>query len=275
MNADNQFHYINSQADSQFLLLDAKMSDFSYSKHAHEEYSIGVTLSGRQDFVCDNRLYQSPVGGVIVFNPEDVHDGHAGTREHLEYVMLYIHPDELRPLFRALGLPRQALPRVHTPLLHDPVLLRQVLHLKQLSQCPKTTLETEHALLGIAHSLTRHAGWHTDDGLSYTRTDTLLLRARDYIAMHLVQDISVDEIAAAANLSKYHFIRLFRQQFGMTPHQYVINARVHLARKYIELGLSASRVAFDTGFADNSHLNRHFKRVFGITPTQYQRQRRT
>ncbi|WP_080571544.1 helix-turn-helix domain-containing protein [Pseudoalteromonas mariniglutinosa] len=55
-------------------------------------------------------------------------------------------------------------------------------------------------------------------------------------------------------------------------HQYVLNCRIIQARKYIESGLSTSRAALDAGFADNSHLNRHFKRVFGLTSTQYQRQ---
>ncbi|WP_374991024.1 helix-turn-helix domain-containing protein [Pseudoalteromonas haloplanktis] len=52
----------------------------------------------------------------------------------------------------------------------------------------------------------------------------------------------------------------------------MLNCRITQARKYIESGLSTSRVALDAGFADNSHLNRHFKRIFGLTPTQYQRQ---
>ncbi|MGS0496646.1 helix-turn-helix domain-containing protein [Pseudoalteromonas mariniglutinosa] len=52
----------------------------------------------------------------------------------------------------------------------------------------------------------------------------------------------------------------------------MLNCRIIQARKYIESGLSTSRVALDAGFADNSHLNRHFKRVFGLTSTQYQRQ---
>nr|WP_259400142.1 AraC family ligand binding domain-containing protein [Pseudoalteromonas sp. SG41-5] len=47
----NQFQYINDKTLNQFTLLDAKMTDFSYSKHAHEEYSLGVTLKGRQDFL--------------------------------------------------------------------------------------------------------------------------------------------------------------------------------------------------------------------------------
>nr|WP_275138692.1 AraC family transcriptional regulator [Vibrio furnissii] len=73
-------------------------------------------------------------------------------------------------------------------------------------------------------------------------------------------------------MSKFHFIRLFNEQFGMTPHQFVLNCRVNRAKQALEVGDKASDVAIDLGFADVSHLNRKFKRVFGITPHQYQRQ---
>lgn len=79
-------------------------------------------------------------------------------------------------------------------------------------------------------------------------------------------------MAQAAAMSKYHFIRLFHRQFGITPHQYVLNCRINAARKYLETGLPSSHVAQLSGFADNSHLNRHFKRTFGMTPKQYQLQ---
>ncbi|MGP4863736.1 helix-turn-helix domain-containing protein [Psychrobacter sp. T6-5] len=269
----NQFRYIKDNAFNQFTLLDAKMSDFSYSKHAHEEYSIGVTLKGRQDFFCQNAFHRSPAGGVIVFSPEEVHDGHSGIGEHLEYVMLYVHPNEFQPLFQALGHQTNEAPRIKNALVTDAVLARYVLLLKQMtSHNQLSAIETEQVLFNIAHSLLRHSGRMVDTFEVSSRKDSLLLRAKDYIWANLADDLSIDAIAAAANMSKYHFIRLFNQQFGLTPYQYVINCRVNLARQYIELGFAASRVALDAGFSDNSHLNRHFKRVFGITIKQYQRQ---
>ena len=269
----NQFRYIKDNASNQFTLLNAKMSDFSYSKHAQEEYSIGVTLKGRQDFFCQNAFHKSPAGGVIVFNPEEVHDGQSGIGEHLEYVMLYVHPEAFQPLFQALGQPKLTVPRVKSALLADPALARYVLLLKQMiSNHHSSAIESEQVLFNIAHSLLGHSG-HAVNTFDFSpRKDSLLIRAKDYIWANLAEDLSIDAIAAAANMSKYHFIRLFNQQFGLTPYQYVINCRVNLARQYIELGFTASHVALDAGFADNSNLNRHFKRVFGITTKQYQRQ---
>ncbi len=104
------------------------------------------------------------------------------------------------------------------------------------------------------------------------RQETLLVRAKDFILDNLNKDLSIDDIAGAASMSKSHFIRRFRSQFGITPHQYVLNCRINSARKVLELGTPASEVAQAFGFADGSHFNRRFKRVYGMTPKQYQLQ---
>lgn len=270
---ENRFQFSSSHQQL-VTTLEATMSDFSYTKHAHEEYSLGVTLKGRQDFFCQNAFHKSPAGGVLLFNPEDVHDGHSGVSESLEYVMLYIHPNELKPLFQALGYRKEATLRVDRPLLNDPMLRHQILAMHQLvSESNHSTIEFESGLFHIAHSLVRKAGkLNHDFHTPLSKKDSLLTRAKDFIIDHIDQDISIDDVAQAAAMSKYHFIRLFHRQFGITPHQYVLNCRINAARKYLETGLPSSHVAQLSGFADNSHLNRHFKRTFGMTPKQYQLQ---
>jgi len=133
-------------------------------------------------------------------------------------------------------------------------------------------MEFESGLFQIAQSLVAMSG-NLDLGTQKSkRVDTLLLRARDYILESLEHNISIDDIANVANMSKFHFIRQFRLQFGITPHQYVLSCRVNLARRIIESGKSLNQAAFAAGFADDSHLNRHFKRVYGLTPRRFQRQ---
>jgi AraC-like DNA-binding protein len=100
--------------------------------------------------------------------------------------------------------------------------------------------------------------------------ETLLLRARDYIHDNIEGDLSIDDLSRAAHLSKYHFIRLFRSQFGLTPHQYVINHRINRVREELAAGGSPTEVAQRFGFFDVSHMNRYFKRAYGLTPRQYQ-----
>ncbi|NRA55816.1 MAG: AraC family transcriptional regulator [Gammaproteobacteria bacterium] len=273
MTQANNFQFTSSVHSNTVTLLSSVMSDFSYSKHMHEEYSLGVTLKGRQDFCCRNSLHKSPAGGVLVFNPEDVHDGRSGVNQQLEYIMLYIHPSILKPLFNSISYCNHSILRIEDSLLDDPILRHNIVSMSQLIQQPgHSKIEFEAGLFQIAQSLVRHNG--TVDMVStHKRKDKLLQRAKDFIFENCVLDISIDDIAEAANISKFHFIRLFSEQFGITPHQFVLNCRINHARKSLEAGLPSSQAAAASGFADSSHLNRRFKAVFGMTPKQYQIQR--
>ncbi len=92
----------------------------------------------------------------------------------------------------------------------------------------------------------------------------------EYIHAHLDQNIALAELAAVANLSEFHFARLFRQTTGLPPHQFVIHQRVERAKRLIAAGrLSLAQIAIDVGFSDQSQLNRHFKRLVGVTPKRF------
>ncbi|MES2460498.1 MAG: AraC family transcriptional regulator [Armatimonadota bacterium] len=94
------------------------------------------------------------------------------------------------------------------------------------------------------------------------------LRAvREFIEEHLQSDISLDDMARIARLSPYHFARCFKATVGTSPHQYLIARRVERARQLLtDADLPLSQVAFRCGFADQSHLTRHMKRLLGTTP---------
>lgn len=268
-----RFQYLPSHHTFGLSAFSAQIKEFSYDKHAHEEYSIGVTRKGRQDFFSDGRFHKSNEGNVIFFNPEQVHDGCAGASSELEYEMLYIPESTLLEMMRSLGQISRDQARLKSSLFHDEQLRDDVLQLSQIMREPKASaLEEEAALLSIAQSVIRLGNGTLHNVQVHSRKDALLLRARDYILSNLDQKLTVDSISQTANMSKYHFIRLFNQQFGMTPHQYVLNCRINRARQALEMGNSVFDTAVDLGFADVSHFNRKFKKTFGITPRQYQRQ---
>jgi AraC family transcriptional regulator len=105
------------------------------------------------------------------------------------------------------------------------------------------------------------------DGLSKSQ----LQQVTEYINEHLHQDIKLIELAAIAQISPYHFLRLFKQAMGITPHQYILQRRIEKAKYLLqESELSIADIAFRVGFCDQSHLTRCFKRLLGITPKQLQ-----
>nr|WP_297459014.1 AraC family transcriptional regulator [uncultured Halomonas sp.] len=268
----SQFQFFKSRHVPELTVLKAAMSDFSYVPHAHEEYAFGVTLAGRQDFFSSGRFHRSPPGNVIQFNPEEVHDGHPGGESALGYVMAYVSPRQLEALFAdAAGRESAGSFRSSETLISDPALCQAILELVRLvTHRIGSRIDQEQALYQVATRLVQRAGKFQPGGTS-SRPDALLKLAKEYILAHLEEDVSLDDISQAAHLSKYHFLRLFRQQVGMTPHQYVINRRINAARSALDAGAVPNDVAFRYGFADLSHFNRRFKRIYGMTPYQYRR----
>jgi AraC family transcriptional regulator len=98
-----------------------------------------------------------------------------------------------------------------------------------------------------------------------------LRAALEYIEEHLDSELTLDAIAAVAHLSPYHFARMFKTSTGLPPHQYVITRRVERAKGLLRDGgeLSLAQVAARSGFWDQGHFTRHFKRLVGVTPKHF------
>ena len=272
MSNASRFEFFKSHHVPTLTVLKAGIEDFSYDPHAHEEYAFGVTLAGRQDFFSGGQFHRSPPGNVILFNPEEVHDGHSGGAQALDYLMVYAHPEQVTPLFaEVLGCESAAGFRSDQTLIQDVPLRHAILELARLvSTHAGSCIDQENALYQVVER-TVQLGGRVQPSRVTQRPDALLDLAKAYIHAHLEADISLDDISQAAHLSKYHFLRLFRQHYGMTPHQYVINCRINAARAALDQGAPLNEVALRFGFADLSHFNRRFKRIYGMTPHQYQR----
>lgn len=91
-----------------------------------------------------------------------------------------------------------------------------------------------------------------------------------YLEKHLADELSLDQLAEVAQLSKYQLIRKFRSDVGTTPWKYLIRKRIDKARELLEAGMPPGQTAVETGFHDQSHLNRAFREETGTTPKAYQ-----
>lgn len=94
-------------------------------------------------------------------------------------------------------------------------------------------------------------------------------RIKRYLHERFAEAVSLDELEALTGLSRFHLVRTFTKQIGMPPHIYQINIRIARAGKLLKAGVPPVCVSTDLGFADQSHFTRHFKRVWGVTPSRY------
>jgi AraC-like DNA-binding protein len=96
-------------------------------------------------------------------------------------------------------------------------------------------------------------------------------RALSHIERHFTEALYLDDLASLAGLSVCRFVTVFRRQVGLTPHRFVCRQRVRYARALLADGVPAAQAALEAGFFDQSHLSRHFKSVYGVTPGRYLR----
>lgn len=135
------------------------------------------------------------------------------------------------------------------------------LYAESLATALAITLIRDHSSLG--RTAAKNAARERAGGLSRRA----LKDAVDYIGDNLERDLKLADIARAAHMSPYHFSRLFKQSTGLTPHRYVIERRVQRAKELLcSSTLPIAEIARLCGFANQSHLNRHFKRLLGVNP---------
>ena len=133
-------------------------------------------------------------------------------------------------------------------------------------------LFAESAAQLLAVHLLRHYATVPCPVREYTRglSRPTLRRVLEFIHAHLDTDLSLTTIASTVGISPYHFARLFKQSTGQSPHQYVIARRIVQAKHLLtttELPIAA--IAYQVGFASQSHLTRHFRQRTGVTPKVY------
>ncbi|NEP84155.1 MAG: AraC family transcriptional regulator [Okeania sp. SIO3B3] len=254
----------------QLELLRATYITHTFAHHTHESYVIAVIQQGGESFRYRHNRYDAWAGHIVVLNPGEVHTGEAIDEHGWTYRVLYPEVDILRQAaWQATECDRHP-PFFSQVLINDPLLRQRLLYLHQVLENPDSSpLERESWLMWAMVTLvTRYA-----DGPCILRPAqaerTAIVQARAYLNDHMCDNISLDDLAAHVNLSPYHLLRIFKQDVGLPPHAYLLQRRIDCARQLLRAGFSIADVAAHTGFVDQSHFTRRFKKVIGVTPAQY------
>jgi AraC-like DNA-binding protein len=239
--------------------LSAAFSDFRYKKHSHREYAIGVTLRGVQQYNTNGCFLSSHKNGVMLFNPEQPHDGMAQGEEGIDYVMLYIEPS----LFKEI-VEKKDLITFSSTVVYDRRLEHRILSLTDAVLNEKDEALCSELLMSLADSFAQ-----TDLCRSFRKDNAMVSKAKDMISCSLKDVLRLDDICNELEISKFKFIRLFKHSTGISPYQYFLNCKVEHAKKQIEKNRDVYSAVAECGFVDLTHLNRHFKAVYGLTAFEY------
>ncbi len=240
-------------------------------KHTHEEYQFALSFDHRGEYTYRGARHAVPMGRLSVVHPGEVHAPSDTTYldESASFVMANIHPDWVSAVTEDITGRGGCCPFFAVVLPEDPFLTRAYLQLSNTAEQASSQLEKETALWNFLSSLVgRYAQDLAIPNVPSSPRRAVLL-ARDYLRDRYIEDISLDELATVAGLSRFHFCRRFQSEVGVSVGAYQTQLRLAEAKKLLAQGMSIAECAIATGFYDQSHFGKHFRRHVGTTPAKY------
>lgn len=239
--------------------LEAHLHGRPFAPHRHDTYAIGITLAGVQSFRFRGETWHCLPGQAHILHPDELHDGRAGTEAGFAYRIAYLDPALVQ---RALG--GRPLPFVAQPVV-DGAGLRAATALWDLETAVDEAARVD-LIVAAADLLVVAAGGALPTG----RLDLPALeRVRTRIAADPAGEHPLAELEREAGLTRWTLARQFRAAFGTSPSRYRTLRRLDAARRLVTAGARLAEAAAATGFADQSHMTRQWKRAWGLTPARW------
>lgn len=239
--------------------------------HSHEEYQFALSLDHQGEYTYRGEVHQIPVGRLSIVHSGEVHapSDRPSLDEPAHFAMAHIHPKWLRAVAAEVSDRSSNVPFFSAVLPQDTLLNRLFLELSTASVQKSSQLEQDVALWDFLSCLVSRYALDRPPTSSSKPSRRAVVLARDYLQAHYSEDVSLDDLAAVAGLSRFHFCRLFRKEIGVSASTYQTQLRLGEARKLLAQGTLVSETALSTGFYDQSHFGKHFKRHVGTTPARY------
>lgn len=239
-------------------LIRARFVTHASQGHAHSDYEIGMIESGQRLVRCRGREYRAVAGSIVVFAPGEIHCGTPIDAERTTYRSFLVSPERLG-----------ATPRFAEPVIPDEALSARLggIH-RQLEEGWSSLREAE--LRSALGALVDRYGI-ADGGAAWQREHEAVRHVRLHFEEHYGSLIRLEPLARQVGLSIFQLIRLFRASTGLPPYAFLEQIRIDRAVGLLRAGVPISKVAELTGFSDQSHLTRFFKRITGVPPGRYRR----
>lgn len=219
-------------------------------------------MSGVQTFSYRGAKRASLPGQVIVIHPDELHDGGAGTEDGLRYRMIYLAPELIGDALAGDGGP--ALPFLPLPVISDPEFQRELREALGDIGEEMGIFRRDCLVADLAACLDRHAEAPRSRKSALNRP--ALKACGRLLREACTQDVRMEELEDLAGMDRFTLARQFRAVFGTSPHRYLVMRRLEKAKAELGEGATLADAAHASGFADQSHMTRHFKRAYGMTP---------
>jgi len=249
------------------LIENVKLSNNEFNKHYHDTYTIGLTYSGVIKLHYMKKSIESYKYSIRVNNPSDVHGGEAKQWSHSNF---YPTVELISNLYEDI-YDEKKVPFFENFIINDKVLFFKLHNFFNSYFKEEDTLVIESNLIDAASYLITNHTISTKKYKNIYDDKKIIKETYNFINDSIEMNFSLDILASNVNLSKYHFLRIFKKQFGLTPYDFILNERVNRASSLIQKGLSISEASYTVGFTDQSHFSKNCKKFFNHTPSYLQK----
>ncbi|NRD77946.1 AraC family transcriptional regulator [Bacillus sp. BRMEA1] len=240
-----------------------------FPAHFHEYYVIGFIEEGQRYLVCKGEEYIINPGDLLLFNPYDTHSCEQIDGKTLDYRCINVKPEVMKKAVLEIN-GNENLPYFKQSVVYhsESVSNLRELHLK-ISDGGSAFKKEELFLYLLEELIQSHSELTILSSSSETSHEIKLVC--NYLEENYTKMITLNDLSNITGWSKYRLLRSFTKQKGISPYSYLETIRINHAKKLLEQGVKPIEVTFLTGFSDQSHLTKFFKRLVGLTPKQYMR----
>jgi AraC-like DNA-binding protein len=239
----------------------------------HDTWSVAAMYDGAGIWKCDRRVHETGPGGLSLWQPGDTHQV---TQLYLDsrsapvttQRVVLIDPSIVERAAEELGVPSDRL-RLRRRILDEPRAFRAFRRLHDALELPASRLEKESRLAQCLRLLVAGAVEGSSFAQDTGHERDAVGRVRNLILERCSESLRLDDLAAVANVSKYHLIRAFAKEVGLPPHAFQMAVRITKAQRLLKQKLPAAWIAAQLGFADQSHFIRTFRRWRHVTPSEF------
>ncbi|MEZ2351265.1 AraC family transcriptional regulator [Caballeronia sp. RCC_10] len=255
-------------------MVTAEYYDHEFAPHWHDAYTVPVIEAGAECYDYRGSRYVAEAGSVPVINPGELHTGARAVDAGWRYRVFYLPVPFVENLAREMSGRATAAPWFVAGIIRDTDLARRLVAahraLERAGQAASADpLAAETALVDAVSTLLARDALERPSPAPLAADAVRVATMKARLADDLLEPVTLAELARTVGLSMFHAARLFTRETGLAPHAWRNQLRIARALPALRAGTSIAHVAAASGFTDQSHFTRHFKRAFGVAPGRW------
>lgn len=237
-----------------------------FHNHIHESFTLGIVLNGKKLIKINETEYVVNSGECFIINPYEPHSCSSYTEQGVDYIALSV-PNSL--VFTSVNKNSAEEICFNINVGRDDFLFNFILDYSKCLNIESNILTRIETLENLFPYLFKKYGKNKLYSKSEKYKKQVVVKILDYFDIHYSETIQSPDLVNVVHISPFHLNRIFREIVGVPPHQYLQLLRLRKAKELLRNGESIVASVYKTGFSDQSHLTRVFKKNMGITPGKF------